>query len=69
MKIILEFGHDEETLADQSYKGPKYAQAVEEFGSHLRNKVKYGNLSGDAQREVDDLYNYFYIIFRGLINE
>lgn len=69
MKIILEFGHDEETLADQSYKGPQFAAAAEEFRSHLRNKIKYGELPDAVHNELQSLYADFHNIFEGLLND
>lgn len=69
MKIILEFTHEEAQQAEQSYRGPEYALAAEEFRSHLRNKVKYGELPEPVQKEMESLYQDFHNIFDGLLDE
>lgn len=69
MKIILEFTHEEAKQAEQSYRGPDYAMAVEEFRAHLRNKIKYGELPEPVQKELESLYEDFHNIFEGLLND
>ena len=69
MKIILEFGEGEEQQAEQSYRGPQYAMAVEEFRAHLRNKIKYGELPEPVRKELETVYSDFFNIFEELLSD
>ena len=68
MKIILEFTHEEAQQAEQSYRGPEYAQAVEEFRFYLKHKVTDEDHSEDVSRELQKVYSEFKAIFDGLLN-
>jgi hypothetical protein len=69
MKIILEFSHEEAQMAEQAYRGPEYAAALEEFRAHFRNLVAHGEYSEDTARELQTLYQDFKNIFQGLFLE
>jgi hypothetical protein len=66
MKIILEFNDDEVKQAEQAYRGPEYAMAVEEFQTYIRSVRKHGNHDAATQRVVEDIEQSFYNIFEGL---
>lgn len=67
MKIILEFNDEELQRADQSFHGPEYAAAVQDFQEYLRQKRKHGNHSDETQKVVEDIEQSFYDIFEGLV--
>jgi hypothetical protein len=67
MKIILEFDHTEAREAEQAYKGPQYAMALETFAAYMRTKRKYGNHGEEAQKAVEDIERAMYESFDGLM--
>ena len=69
MKIILEFSHEEALQAEQAYRGPEYAIAVEDFRSSLRSKIKHRELSPEALAIAEEISADFYEIFGGLIHD
>ena len=69
MKIILEFTHEEAKQAEQSYRGPEYAMAVEDFRNHLRNIIKYGEYSEETGVLLTNLQYEFHNIFQGLLDD
>ncbi len=68
MKIILEFESDETKLAELSYKGPQLALGIEEFGNHLRNKIKHGEHNEETHKVLEEIYKEFFDTFGDLIN-
>ena len=69
MKIILEFTDGEEQLAEQSYRGPQYAIAVEDFRNLLRDKIKYSDLSEEQAKVYAHIWDMFHVTFRDLMND
>lgn len=69
MKIILEFTDDEAQQAEQAYRGPQYASAIEDFREFLRSERKYGNHNESGQEAIEKIESTFYEIFQGLLND
>lgn len=69
MKIILEFTHEEAKQAEQSYRGPDYAVAVEDFRNLLREKIKYTDLTEAEAKVYAHIWDSFHITFDGLMDE
>lgn len=69
MKIILEFTDDEARQAEQAYRGPQYASAIEDFREFLRSERKYGNHNEAEQEVVQKIESAFYETFQGLLND
>ena len=67
MRIILEFEENESELAERSYKGPQYFNAIQEFRAHLRNKVSHGDFPQDVSKELSVVYQDFLSIFEGML--
>jgi hypothetical protein len=60
MKIILEFGEGEESIAETAAKAPKLQADLISFSEWLRTKEKWGNHGEEAQRAVEDIRQSFY---------
>jgi len=69
VKIILEFNDDEKNLAEQAYRGPQYAMAVENFREFLRLTRKHGGHGEEAQIVVEEIERSFHETFQGLLDE
>ena len=69
MKIILEFTHEEAKQAEQSYRGPEYAMAVEDFRNYLRNIIKHGDYSEETGVALTNIQYEFHNIFQGLLDD
>ena len=69
MKIILEFSDEEMQRADQSFHGPEYAMAAEDFRNSLRDIIKYGEHSDETHQLLLNIQGEFYTCFAGLLND
>lgn len=67
MKIILQFEDGEEALAEQCYRGPKYAIAAEGFDNFLRSKIKYDQVTPEQMEVYEKVREVFYVHFEGLL--
>ena len=67
MKVILEFNDEELQRADQSFHGPEYAAAIQDFQEYLRQERKHGNYNDETQLVVEKIEQSFYNIFEGLV--
>ena len=67
MKIILEFSHEEAKQAEQSYRGPEYAQALEDFRSFLKYEVTADHPE-DVSRALQNVFQEFKDTFDHLLN-
>ena len=68
MKIILEFSHEEAKMAEQSYRGPEYAQAIEDFRSFLKYEVTADHPE-DVSRALQSVFQEFKNTFDPLLND
>ena len=68
MKIILEFTHEEARQAEQSYRGPEYAQAIEEFRLFLKHEVTSDHPE-DVSRALQNVFQEFKSTFDPLLND
>ena len=69
MKIILEFNDEELQRADQSFHGPEYAMAAEDFRNSLRDIIKYGEYSEETTLALENVRREFFECFQGLLND
>lgn len=69
MKVTLEFDEHETKVAEQSFRGPEYACALDEFKEYLRGKRKYAGYESEAQQAIEDVEQAFYNIFGGLLDD
>ena len=69
MKIILEFNDEEIKRADQSFHGPEYAMAAEDFRNSLRDIIKYGEHSEETGKFLTIVQQEFFNCFEGLLND
>jgi len=69
MKIILEFTHEEAKQAEQSYRGPDYAMAIEDFRNLLREKIKYSDLTEEQAKVYAHIWDMFHVNFKGLLDD
>jgi hypothetical protein len=69
MKIILEFGEGEESIADIAAKAKKIQSNLLDFSEWLRAKDKWGNHGEEAQKAVEEIRASFYRHLGEYLNE
>ena len=68
MKIILEFDHDEIKQAEQSFRGPEYASAAQDFRLYLRSVHKHGDYDEETTKLINQINYEFDSYFGALLN-
>jgi len=63
MKIILEFGENEERLAEQSYHGPQLHTAAFDFHNYLFQLKKHREMSEEAHNLLEEVHKEFSELF------
>ena len=66
VKLILEFAEDERQQFEMAYRGVEYYTALSEIRNHIRQKLKYGELTEEQTTVYEDLHNFFYEVTGGL---
>jgi len=66
VKLILEFAEDERQQFEMAYRGVEYYTALSEIRNHIRQKLKYGELTEAQTNAYEDLHNVFYEVTGGL---
>jgi hypothetical protein len=63
MKIILEFGENEERLAEQSYHGPQLHTAAFDFNNFLFQLKKHREMSEESYDLLTEVHKEFSELF------
>ena len=66
VKLILEFAEDERQQFEMAYRGVEYYTALSEIRNHIRQKLKYGELTEEQTTVYEDMHNVFYEVTGGL---
>jgi hypothetical protein len=64
MKIILEFGENEERLAEQSYHGPQLHTAAFDFNNFLFQLKKHREMSEESYDLLAEVHKEFSELFQ-----
>lgn len=66
VKLILEFAEDERQQFEMAYRGVEYYTALSAIHNHIRQKLKYGELTEEQAKVYEDLHNVFYEVTGGI---
>ena len=66
VKLILEFTEEERQQFEMAYRGVQYYSALTQIREHLRQKLKYGDLSETEAATYEKLQGFFFEVTDGL---
>ena len=66
VKLILEFTEEERQQFEMAYRGVEYYSALTQIQGHLRQKLKYGDLSETETAAYEKLQGFFFEVTDGL---